>query len=115
MKTTKEQLNKMYNYSKNYYKEEWGNIYDMYDLKRFYTDFADEFDLDIAFWVDWCEYGWDDEIYCYTHVDNIWSIVFDWSVNHYTDWNFYKDPVNYLLELQKQAEEIQKKLLSINQ
>lgn len=110
MKTTEKTIQKMYDYSKNYYEENWGSIYDMYELKRFYTDFAEEFDLDVAFWIDWCEYWGDEEIYAYIYVNNIWSIVFNWSVNCYTDGNFYKDPVNYILELENEWEKIRNKL-----
>lgn len=113
MKTTKEFLERMYEFAKEEY--DWEDFNDIYELKRIYNNIADEFWLDIAFWVDWNEYWWDDEIYCYIHVNNIWSIVFNWSVNWYTDWNFYKDTVNYLLELQEEWEQIEKKVLNPNQ
>lgn len=112
MKTTKEFLERMYEFSKQEY--DWEDIYDIYELKTLYNNIAEEFWLDIAFWIDWNEYWGDDEIYCYIHVNNIWSIVFDWSVGRYTDWNFYKDTVDYLLDLQEEAEKILNKILPIN-
>lgn len=83
-------INEMYDYAKKMYW--WKDIYDMYDFKRLYNYIAETFNLDIAFWIDWND-DWD-EIYCYTHVNNIGSIVFDWSCKTYTDSNFYKDTVN---------------------
>ena len=108
MKTSKEQLQKMYEYMKEQYENEYCS--EIYDLKRLYNDFSEEFWLDTEFWVDGCEYWGDDEIYCFVYANNIWSIVFDRSVKRYTDENFYKDAVNYLLELQEQAEKIIEKL-----
>lgn len=99
-------INKMYDFAKEKYG--WHDIYDIFELKRLYNDIAENFNLDITFWIDWNEYWWDDEIYCYTHVNNIGSIVFDWSCKTYTDSNFYKDTVNYILELEKQGIEIKK-------
>ena len=112
MKPTQETIQRMYNLAKELYEDE--NT-DIYWLKRIYNEISDNFWLDISFGVDWCEYWWDDEIYCYVYVDNIWSIVFNRSVNRYTDWKFYKDTVDYLLRLQEDAEEIEKKLLPLNQ
>lgn len=112
MKTTQETIKKMYEFARDLYED--GDL-DIYWLKSLYNDISEEFDLDLEFWIDGCEYWWDEEIYCYTYVNNIWSIVFNRWVRQYTDGNFYKDTVNYLLELQEEAEEIQKKLLPINQ
>lgn len=112
MKNTKEQLEKMQEYVKNYLQDEY---MDIYWLKRLYNDFSDEFWLDIAFWVDGCEYWWDDSLYCYIHVNDIWSIVYNRSVNRYDDINFYKDCVNYLLELNEEWKKIKEKLLNLNQ
>ena len=112
MKHTKKEIEKMYNFAKELYEDEY---MDIYWLKRLYNEIAEEFSLDVAFWVDWNEYWGDDEIYCYVHINNIWSIVFDWSVNRYTDENFYKDTVNYILRLEEEAEKIREKLLPINQ
>lgn len=108
MKPTKETLEKMYNFMNELYENEGEP--DIYWLKRIYNEFSDEFWLDITFWVDGCEYWWDDEIYCYIYVNNIWSIVFNRWVYRYTDGNFYKDAVNYLLGLQEVAEEIKGKI-----
>lgn len=108
MKPTKETLEKMYNLSKELYEDEWEP--DIYWLKRIYNELADNFWLDISFWVDGCEYWWDDEIYCYVYVNNIWSIVFNRWVKRYTDGNFYKDTVNYLLELEEEWEKIKNKI-----
>ena len=112
MTHTEKYINDMYEFAKEKY--DWNDIYDIYELKRLYNDIAEEFNLDISFWIDWNEYWWDDEIYCYVYVDNIWSIVFDWSCKNYTDCNFYKDTVNYILQLEKQGIEIKNKLLNIN-
>lgn len=108
MKTTKKQLNEMYDFMQNLYSEH--SFSDIFLLKERYNDFSEQFWLDIAFWIDGCEYAWDDAIYCYVHVNNIWSIVFERNVERYTDENFYKDAVNHLLELQEQAEKIIEKL-----
>lgn len=112
MKHTKEYIEEMYNYTKELY--EWDDVYDMYELKRLYNDISEKFNLDVAFWIDGCEYWWDEEIYCYVYVDYIWSIVFNWSVNHYTDHNFYKDTVNYILGLEEEGQKIKEKLLNLN-
>lgn len=112
MKHTEKFINEIYEYAKEQY--EGDECLDIYWLKRLYNDITENFNLDVAFWVDGNEYGGDDEIYCYVHVDNIGSIVFDWSCKWYTDWNFYKDTVNYILYLEEQAEEIRKKLLNLN-
>lgn len=106
------EIKKMYSFTEELY--EWDDVYDIYDLKNLYNEIAEEFWLEIAFWIDWCQYWWDEEIYCYIHVNNIWSIVFDWSVNHYTDHNFYKDTVNYILELEEEGQKIKEKLLNPN-
>lgn len=113
MKHTEQYIEKMYSYAKKLY--DWEDIYDIYELRRLYTDIAEEFNLDIAFWIDWNEDWWDDEIYCYIHVNWIWSIVFDWSCNNYTDWNLYKDTVNYILELEEEWERVKEKVLNPNQ
>ena len=113
MKHTQKFINQMYEYVKEMYEESW--YHDIYELKRLYNDIAEEFNLDVAFWIDWNEYAGDDTIYCYVYINNIWSIVFNRSVNLYKDLNFYKDTVNYILELEEQAEKIREKLLPINQ
>lgn len=105
METTKETLEEMYNFMDGLYKSE--EIPDIYWIKRMYNEFCWKFWLDIDFGVDWCEYWWDDSIYCYVYVNNIWSIVFNRWVNRYTD---NKSTVNHLLELQKEAEDIRKRL-----
>ena len=111
MQHTKEFINDMYEYVK---ENMDCDFYDIYELQRLYNDIAEEFHLDIAFWVDG-NYDWgDDEIYCYVYVDYVGSIVFDWSVKWYTDHKFYKDLVNYLLELEEQAMDIRKKILVTN-
>ena len=113
MKHTEKFIKEMYDYTKELYEENW--YFDIYDLRRLYTDIAEKFNLDIAFWIDGNEDGGDDTIYCYVYVNNIWSIVFNRSIRRYTDWNFYKDTVNYLLELEEEAQKIREKLLTFNQ
>lgn len=108
-----EKIQKMYDYMKEQYEEM--DFPEIYDLKRLYNDFSEEFWLDIEFWVDGCEYWGDDEIYCFVYINSIWSIVFDRSVKRYTDENAYKDTVDYLLWLQWEAEKIKEKLLTPNQ
>lgn len=111
MEHTQEFINKINEFVKEKYEEGW--YHDIYELKRLYNDIAEEFNLDVAFWIDWNEYAGDDTIYAYVYINNIWSIVFDWDVNWYTDENFYKDTVNYILELEEQAMKIREKLLPI--
>lgn len=106
MKTSKEQLGMMYEHMKELFKNEY---IDIYNLVRIYNRFSELYNLDLAFWVDWCEYWGDDSIYCFTHINEVWSVVFNRSVNWY-DENSYKDAVNYLLELQDEATEIRNKI-----
>ena len=82
---------------------------DIYWLVNLYNEFSDEFWLCVTFWVDWNEYWWDDSIYCYVYVDNIWSIVFNRACDWYTDPDFYKDAVNYLLYMDEEWKELLKK------
>lgn len=99
----------MYDFMKNLYEEmsiDWA-----YDLARLYNEFAGKY-LEIEFWVDGQEYG-DGDIYCYIYVNGIWSIVYNWSCGRYEDPNFYKDTVNYLLNLDKEGQEIKEKLISL--
>ena len=106
MKTSKEQLGMMYEHMKELFKNEY--IY-IYNLVSIYNRFSELYNLDLAFWVDWCECWGDDSIYCFTHINGVWSVVFNRSVNWY-DENSYKDAVNYLLELQDEATEIRNKI-----
>jgi len=103
MKATKE----MYDWMKNAYEE--GRT-DIYWIKRIYNDFSDEFWLIIAFGIDWYEDWGDDSIYCYFVMFNELSIVFNWGCSEYNDWDFYKDTVNYLLELEENARKIKERI-----
>ena len=105
-------IEEMYKYAKG--SMDWES-FEIFDLVRLYNEIAEEFDLDLTFWVDGCEYWWDDEIYCYVHIDNIGSVVFDRWVKRYTDWKQYKDLIDYLLVLQGDAENIKAKILHYNQ
>lgn len=109
MKPTKQ----MYDYAKEQY--EWTSHNDVYDLKRIYNDMADEFWLDISFWVDWDRDWGDDEIYCYIYMDFIWSIVFNWACTRYSNEDEYKQAVDYLFYLQEEWEWIRDKILNLGQ
>lgn len=113
MKPTKKRLQEMYKFAKELY--DGCTSADIYDLKRIYNDIADEFWLDIAFWIDWNEYGWDDEIYCFIHINCVGSLVFNWGCNRFTDEGDYKEAVDYILELEDEWAEIKAKLLNHNQ
>ena len=112
MKHSQKFVKEMYKFAK---EELEGWLIDIYEVKNAYRDIAEEFNLDVEFWIDWNEYPWDDEIYCYVYVNWIWSIVFDRWVKWFTDENQYKEMVDHMLYLEEQAEEIEKKLLPINQ
>ena len=107
MKHTQKFIKEMYKYAKSEF-EGW--LIDIFEVMNAYRDIAEEFDLTVAFWIDWCEYTWDDEIYCYLHVNWIGSIVFDRWVKRFTDEKDYKDAVDYILKLEEQAEEISNKI-----
>lgn len=84
---------------------------DVYWLKRLYNELAEKLNYHIEFWVDWCEYGWDEEIYCFIHVNWIGSIVFNWWVRQYTDTKWL---IDYLYSLEQDAKEIQNNILNYN-
>ena len=111
MKTEK-QIQKMYKYAKEIY-EDW--LIDIYELKNAYNDICEEFNLDIAFWIDWNEYPWDDELYVYTHINCIWSLVFDWWVKWINDENSFMEAVDYILDLEETWIELKNKLLNPKQ
>lgn len=104
----KKDLENAYQIAKELY--DWEDVWDIYDVRRLYSNLAEELDLNIEFWVDGCQYGGDEEIYCYIHINNIWSVVFNRSCITFCDHERYKDAVDYILQLEEEGEKIKEKL-----
>lgn len=91
----------MENYIQNYM---W---WDIEDTRIMYNNFCDEFDINLSF--DIIEN--DNSIMASTRCSKInHSIIVEWCCREYDDTAFYKDIIDYIIELNNEAEEIRRKI-----
>lgn len=84
------------------YVKQYGPSWDLEDARILYNNFCSDFSIDLDF--DIVEN--DNSLMCTRYSDIVWrSVIIEWDCNVYeADW--YNDLINYILELNEQANEI---------